>query len=180
MTLSIYILIALSIVAAEIIYDHWCWRQVPWKNDKPESTILRGVLMALSGIIIYLVTDDINFTLRCASVIAGTFFLTFDFSLNVSRWKDLPLAYYSPYGRAYKKYFDEGFNEIDSGIYAYNSLTRKQKIIYKITMFSDRFFYHGQEKKRFSYDYIWNRIPPQAELLVKGIGLWGGCYYYFN
>ena len=180
MTISIYILIALGIVAAEIIYDKWCWRQIPRKNDKPTSTILRYATGALAFIIIYLVTNDINYTLRCAGVIISTFFLTFGFSLNISRWKDLPNKYYAFYMHSYRRNIKDGFSKIQSADMAYAILTKKQKREYKIGIFIGKFFWHGKDKKKWSYDWIWNRIPPQGELLVKGIVFYMAAYWYFN
>ncbi len=178
MTLSIFILIALAIIATEIMYDQYRWSI--GKSDKPSSTILRGGLIALSGIIIYLVTLDINYTLRCAAVIISTFFLTFDFALNVSRWKDIPKKYYAHYSHAYHRYIRDGFSKIQSADMAYAILTKKQKIEYKIKIFIGRFFWHGVDKKKWSYDWIWNRIPPQGELLVKGIVFYMAVYWYLN
>ena len=180
MTLSIYIVIALLIVTAEIIYDKWCWRQDPWKNDKPISTILRYGAGALACIIIYLVTLDINLTLRALAVIVGTFFLTFDFTLNVSRWKDLPMPHYQPFWSRVKRYIDSGYSSIQAAKMAYSALTTWENIVYKVMIFTSRCFYHGGDKKKWSYDWIWNRIPPQGELLIKGIVFYMAVYYYFT
>ncbi len=180
MTISIYILIALAIVTAEIIYDKWCWRQIPRKNDKPASTILRYATGALACIIIYLVTLDINYTLRCVAVIISTFFLTFDFALNVSRWKDLPIPYYRHYQKRFSNYRKSGYSEDQARRMSYSALTTWESIVYKVMIFTSKFFYHGKDKKKWSYDWIWNRIPPQGELLVKGIVFYMAVYWYFN
>jgi len=178
MTLAIYILIALAIVIAEIIYDKWRWSQ--GKNDKPVSTILRAGLIALYGIIIYLVTKDINYTLRCLAVIVAVFFLVFDFALNVSRWKDLPIPYYSPYNQAYNSYIKSDYSTIQSQAMALGDLTMKENIVYSVMIFTGRLFYHGKDKKVWSYDWIWNRIPPQGEALIKGIVMYMAVYWYLN
>ena len=179
MTLAIYILIALVIVGAEIIYDKYRWRQ--GKPDKPLSTILRAGLIALATIITYLVTKDINLTLRTVAVIIGTFFLVFDFALNVSRWKDLPKKYYAFYAHAYNRNIKAGFSKIQSADMAYAILTKKQKREYKIGIFIGRLFWHGDELTTSWYDLFFQRFaPPPMEILLKAIALWAGFYYYFN
>ena len=178
MILSIYILITLAIVTVEIIFDHWRWKQS--KPDKPISTILRAGLIALSGIIILLVTKDINYTLRALAVIVGTLFLTFDFALNVSRWKDLKAPYYRLYQKRFDKYKKSGYSEHQARKMSYSALTSWERIEFAIKIFSTKFFYHGEGKKKFSYDLIFSRIPPQGELLIKGITFYMAIYYYFN
>lgn len=181
MTLSIYILIALAIVTIEIIYDKWCWRQVPWKNDKPESTILRGSLIAIGGIITYLVTNDINLTLRAVAVILSTLFFTFDFALNVSRWKDLPTPRYVYYQKRFVRYKKSGYSEDQARRMSYSALTDWETIVYNITIFIGRFFWHGDRYTKSWYDLFFQRFaPPPMEVLLKLIGLWAGLYWYFN
>jgi len=179
MTLSISILIALAIVTAEIIYDKWRWSQ--GKDDKPVSTWLRAGLIALYGIIIFIWTKDIIYASQCVAVIVSTFFLTFDFSLNVVRWKNLPKKYYAPYAHAYKRNINDGFNAIESAKYALAILTKKQKLEYKIKIFRGRLFWHGDKLTTSWYDLFFQRFcPPEGEVLLKLIGLWGGIYWYFN
>lgn len=176
--LLIIISFSLLIVTLEIIFDKWRWRQ--GKDDKPASTRMRIAAWALGSIIIYLATKDIVLTLACLGVIIAVFFAVFDFALNVARWKDLPLPYYAAFAHAYKRNINDGFDKIQASKYAYTILSPKQKREYKIKIFTGRLFWHGEGKEPFSYDWIFNFIPPQGELLGKGIVLWMSIYWYLN
>lgn len=111
---------AFIIIPLEIWYD--ISRIQKGRNDKPLSTIVRLILII-----------GLSFALpgrfySVAFIIVGTYFLLFDFSINLARKKP--------------------------------------------------FFYHGYNKKKWSYDWLYNRIPPQMELLIKGIVMYLAIYFY--
>jgi hypothetical protein len=123
----IYILSVLLVVL-EIIADKYLWKI--GKLDKPITTIIRVGL-------ILLIASFYDFWPALLLVISVHWML-FDFSLNISRWNELP--------------------------------ARK---------FLAKLFYHGHFKEKFSYDWFFQRIPPQMELLMKGI-LFGVALYYYG
>jgi hypothetical protein len=68
----------------------------------------------------------------------ATRFLFFDFALNVVRWKKIPLTW---------------------SVYSPHE-TKFQLLIMRL-------FYHGENKKKFSYDWIMGKLPWYFELFFK-------------
>jgi hypothetical protein len=152
----IYILFITSlIITLEIIIDKKIWKHSG--NDKPWTTIIRGVLILSMSI-------ALGNTLLSAFLAFAYYFLVFDFALNVARWDELPKAW------SYKRH-----HNIEE--------TRKEKILFAIRKFNTKFFYHGDElkvKSNFNdwYDLAFQRTPPQMELLIKIVVFSVAVYYY--
>jgi len=108
------------------------------------------------------------------------FFVLFDFSLNVSRWDNLPLPYYQPFHSKVDIHMKEGWVLDQAKEMAYNDLTQWQRIVYNLKNFTYRFFWHGDERTKSWYDKIFQRIPPAGELLLKGSVLYVALHFYFN
>ena len=157
--LIILLAITCSIILSEIKYDKTRWKA--GKSDKPISTILRSGLIALVVIVNWIATGDFMSALKVLGVMFGTYLLVFDFDLNVSRWKDLPLPYH--WKVAHKKH-----------------LNIWDKILMWISEFTTRFFWHGDVETKSIYDKIFQRIPPLAELLFKGCVFGTLIYFYYS
>ena len=161
------ILFGAAVVALEILVD----KNVFWskdKNDKPWSTIGRAVLFILWA---FTFRNHI-YWLHNLLLSYSTFFLLFDWTLNVVRWKELPEAY---------------FWKLRQGV-----KTTKFEInfLYPYRNFVAKFFYHAAPKKRDKshtalkyfidnwYELAYTRIPPQAEVLIKASILLSVILYY--
>lgn len=147
------------VVAAEIIVD----KKVFWanlKNDKPITTILRVIPFLLLGIVYTFI--DVGMAVRGVLLSYATFFMLFDWTLNCSRWDELPRPYWWK------------LSHLDA-----DELTWfDYKIGWPLRVFLAKFFYHAQPKPKpervtfqyyidNGYELFWQRIPPQMELLVK-------------
>lgn len=78
-----------------------------------------------------------------ALLLIGQRFMFFDFALNIARWKKIPVK---------------------------NKLVRVFKFEKsKYEVFLEKLFYHGEGKKKFSYDWIMGKIWWPVELLIKFI-----------
>lgn len=153
------ILIAITIVALEIYYDKKQWAKD--KNDKPISTYLRLGCFVLYFVLTIIIQNDWIYALLALFLSASTFFLLFDSTLNVVRWKVLPEPYWWRIEQNKTNWF-------------------QKKVLWPIMKFSKRFFWHGDKNTKSFYDRIFQRIPYQGELLLKGAVLYTAIYLYFN
>ena len=168
----ILIIIGIVIVAIEIIVDRYLWKT--GKSDKIKTTIGRAALILLAAWIM-----PFDFWMNCA-VIAATFFLIFDFALNVSRWGDLPIPFYRPYHSVERELkYKQGYSALSAAALAYDKLLTKQKIIYKTSKFTKRFFWHGDEETKNWYDLAFQRIPALAELIIIKSTIFGIAIYFY-
>ncbi len=174
----IALIAGVTLVILEILFDHWMWKKE--KDDKPISTILRGVLLILFGCVILIVSGDVRLAIITTLATAGVFITLFDFSLNVSKWDKLPVPFYRPFHSEERRLKKEGWSRSNSKIMAYNNLTNWQKLVYRLQKFTSRLFWHGDEGTKSWYDKIFQRIPPLGELLFKGIILYVALHFYFN
>ncbi|MCK5611339.1 hypothetical protein KAR91_56235 [Candidatus Pacearchaeota archaeon] len=172
------IIAGVTLVILEILFDHWMWRND--KDDKPASTILRGVLLILFGCVVLIISNDVRFTAVTVLATIAVFVTLFDFSLNVSKWDKLPVPFYRPFHSHERKMKKEGWSLSNSKKIAYNNLTKWQKFVYRLSKFTKRFFWHGDEGTKSWYDLVFQRIPPMGELLFKGIILYVALHFYFN
>lgn len=167
-----------TLVILEILFDHWMWRNE--KDDKPISTILRGVLLILFGCVVLIISNDVRLTVVTVLATAAVFITLFDFSLNVSKWDKLRMPFYRPFHSEERRLKKEGWSISNAKVMAYNNLTKWQKFVYRLQKFTSRFFYHGDENTKSWYDKAFQRIPPLGELLFKGIILYVALHFYFN
>ena len=65
-----------TLVILEILFDHWMWRNE--KDDKPISTILRGVLLILFGCVVLIISNDVRLTVVTVLATAAVFITLFD------------------------------------------------------------------------------------------------------
>ena len=162
------ILIGVGLTIIEILIDILIWKSKG--NDKPYTTIGRILLMIIAAWIIG------NFW-PTLFVIFSTHFLLFDFSLNIARWKKIKgIFYYRPYHENVYKLIKDGFNEQQAHDLTMGILTTKERYIYHFMNIKSKVFYHGVDKKKFSYDWFFMRIAPIGELLIKSI-LFGTSIY---
>jgi len=144
------IILTLSVITwivLEIILDKYLWENL--KNDKPSTTVIRLVILMITALWINVDGWDWHRIITNYIFELGIFFALFDFALNISRWKELNVA---------KKL-----------IKRYLSSTRKYQhaIVSRKRTFLEKLFYHGINKKKWSYDGIMNRIPWYLELFLK-------------
>ncbi len=172
------ILVGIAIVILEIIFDKISWTK--GIDDKPISTIMRFVLMVIISVVIFIESDlDWIFALTSFAVIFTTHFALFDFVLNVVRWENLPDPWYWPYGTKYRELQKQGYTIEEAEAAAYALLSTWQKIVYRVSKFTKRFFWHGDGQTKSIYDKAFQRIPPLMELMIKGILFWIAWYYHF-
>lgn len=144
----IYLILAgLIIAAAEIIYDNI--KYFSGKSDKPESTIMRAVLLAATSI----VAVSLQYPILGAVLIPfASHLFFFDQSLNITRWKVL-----SKMNLTYDHRIAHGL-----------PTTKLQRMWYKTRVFLDKLYYHSGE----GTDRIYSRIPWFFETFLKLIILY--------
>ena len=173
------IIAGIALITTEIIFDKWCWYQDPPKDDKPYSTIIRGVLLILFGLIVISITKDWYYSLWVTLCVGSVFFLLFDFVLNVVQWVYLPIPYYQPYDSKYRELRKNKYSVRRSKKLALESLTLWQKFVFKLQRFTKRFFWHGDENTTSWYDKAFQRIPPLMEILIK-VTIFSITIYYLG
>lgn len=170
----IYLLILTGILIAslEIYIDKKIWKASG--NDKPFTTIGRLVLIAILATFYNYDTIIWNYLVMLMS-----FFLVFDFGLNISRWKTIEgIFYYRPYHEIYYNLKKLGYTHDQSDTSTIILLTDKEFLIYHFMNIKSKVFYHGVDKKKWSYDWYYQRIPPAMELMIKGICFGMAVYFY--
>ena len=156
--LTLCIIVALAIVITEVVIDPLIWERMrsgkkKFIKEKLITNILRAALILGSGFLIpgkWFMND---------LLIAGIFFASFDFVLNIVRWKQLPELYF------YKVHHNIKFNTWD-------------KIAYPVAKFTHKFFWHGDELTTSPYDKFFQWTPWPLELLIKGIILYLVIHFY--
>lgn len=170
----IYLLIFTGILIAslEIYIDKKIWKASG--NDKPFTTIGRLVLIAILATFYNYDTIIWNYLVMLMS-----FFLVFDWGLNISRWKTIEgIFYYRPYHSRYKLYIDLNYKEEWAHRKTLSKLTNIEYLIYHFMNIKSKVFYHGVDKPKWSYDWYYQRIAPVFELMIKGICFGMAVYFY--
>jgi hypothetical protein len=160
----------------------------------------------MRGLLVLIIASINPPFLNALFLVIGIHFLTFDFGLNISRWKKLknilisidlfprhrkitsamvedirkgnPLLLIGELEIELRRYYRAYLNNY------FTELNKKELFIYKFRIFTRKLFYHGDYDnmsfKNFHhwYDLIWSRIPPQMELLIKGI-VFGTALYFW-
>jgi hypothetical protein len=146
-SILITLIISLVLIQIEILYDISRFKKK--LNDKPISTIVRAILIIVAA---WLVPGKFHYNIL---LLIGSIWLLFDFALNVSRWNDIRQQIINEYVEFIKSV---GFTYLDSVAHEYEP------------KFFEKLFYHGSDKKKWSYDWIMNQIPWYLELFIKLLG----------
>jgi len=148
------ILTGVIMTASEVVIDKKLWKTKPEK-EKIISNSIRAAIIVLATVAAWIFGLG---ALSFSSIAIATFTLIFDWTLNVSRWKRLPMPYNWRIGH---------------GV----AMNKWQRILWAIRKVTAKFFYHGGEDTKSPWDKVFQRIPPVGEVLIKGI-LFGVAIYF--
>ena len=171
-------ILAILIVTLEIIYDLGRWRK--GKDDKPMSTYLRALSFIVAALIIQATVKDWGHTLAGVLYLVGSFWLLFDTTINIVRRKVISANFYKlPYDPYYRPFHSLLRLNVGDRYWAYKTLSVKEKIYWTFIKLFHIIFYHGKDKSKWTFDWLFNNTPGIVEVMIKGVA-YGLAFYYLN
>lgn len=154
------VLVAILLIAVEVKFDLYRWGQDPPLPDKPLSTRLRCGAMLMYLVAVFIIIGDWQYAIIHFGLMLSTWVLLFDQTINIARWGTIP---------------DRHDYRIKMGI----DMTDREQFFYDLQNFIHKLFWHGENKPKWTWDWLFIKIPPVGEFLYKSILFGTACYFYF-